>query len=124
MDNLIYGIEYNTRSLTTLSCIESVNFLVGTQRISGQNQIHYVSLDEENKLKSKIFPHEDEIWKLSSNPCENGIIASISQSKTNNEIFSKKCSILKIPNEIFSDENCEENLKFESTELLSKQYFI
>lgn len=120
MDNLIYGLEYNTRSLTTLSCTESVNFLVGTQKNSGQNQIHYISLDEDNKLKAKIFPHEDEIWGMSCNPCENEIMSSISQSKSSNDIFTKKCSILKLPNEIFSEDNSEEMFEFESCEVLSK----
>jgi hypothetical protein len=78
MENIIYGLEFNARSLTTQQDAEEIRFFVGTQIINGKNQIHQIEVDEENnKLHSKIFSHDlGEIWKLSSCPNEK-LLASV-----------------------------------------------
>lgn len=77
MENIIYGLEFNARSLTTQQDAEEIRFFIGTQIINGKNQIHMIEVDEENKLQAKIFPHDQgEIWKLTSCPNDK-LIASV-----------------------------------------------
>lgn len=77
MENIIYGLEFNARSLTTQQDSEDIIFFIGTQIINGKNQIHMIEVDEENKLHAKIFSHESgEIWKLTSDPNDK-LIASV-----------------------------------------------
>lgn len=79
MENIIYGLEFNARSLTTQQDAEEIRFFIGTQIINGtKNQIHMVEVDEENnKLHAKIFSHDfGEIWKLTSCPNDK-LIASV-----------------------------------------------
>lgn len=78
MENIIYGLEFNARSLTTSQQdADEVRFFIGTQIINGKNQIHQIELDESNKLHSKIFSHDlGEIWKLTSCPNDK-LIASV-----------------------------------------------
>lgn len=119
MDNLIYGLEHNARSLTTLNNTENVNFLVGTQKINGANQIHLISLDEKNKITAKIFTHNEEIWKLTSSANENLIASIYTSLPKGNETLSRKCKILRIP-EISDDEEPKETYEFDSVEVLSE----
>lgn len=78
MENIIYGLEFNARSLTSQQDAEEIRFFVGTQIINGKNQIHMIEVDEENnKLHAKIFSHDHgEIWKLASCPNEK-LLASV-----------------------------------------------
>lgn len=119
MDSLIYGLEHNARSLTTLNNTENVNFLVGTQQINGSNQIHLISLDERNKIHAKIFSHEEEIWKLTSSDNENLIASIFTSQPKGNETLSKKCKIMRIP-DLQDDDEAKETHDFESVEVLSK----
>lgn len=77
MENIIYGLEFNARSLTTQQDAEEIRFFIGTQIINGKNQIHMIELDDNNKLHAKIFAHDfGEIWKLTSCPNDK-LIASV-----------------------------------------------
>lgn len=78
MESIIYGLEFNARSLTTQQDAEEIRFFIGTQILNQKNQIHMIELDEENnKLHAKIFPHDfGEIWKLTSSPNDK-LIASV-----------------------------------------------
>lgn len=119
MDNLIYGLEHNARALTTLNNTEHVNFLVGTQKISGSNQIHFISLDETNKITAKVFAHAEEIWKLTSSVNESLIASIFTSLPRGNETLSRKCRIMRIP-EISDDDEAKETYEFESVDVLSK----
>lgn len=115
MDNLIYGINgFQTRSLVAQENAEEIRFFVGTQVLNQKNQIHLLELDDSEKIKSKIFEHDEgEIWKLTSSPNE-GFLASV---YSNN--LSMKTAILKIPDNIFDDDNSQkEMLKFDNIEVL------
>lgn len=119
MDNLIYGLEHNARSLTTLNNTENVNFLVGTQKINGANQIHLISLDEKNKITAKVFAHNEEIWKLTSSANESLVASIYTSLPRGNETLSRKCKIMRIP-EIADDEEPKETYEFDSIEVLSE----
>lgn len=69
MESIIYGLEFNSRSLTTQQDSDEIRFFIGTQIINGKNQIHSVEIDDNNKLHAKVFSHDfGEIWKLTSCP--------------------------------------------------------
>lgn len=113
MENLIYGVNgYQTRSLVAQQDCEEIRFFVGTQVINQKNQIHLLELDDEGeKIKSKIFSHDGEIWKLTSCPNDQ-LLASV-----NSINLSMKTSILKIPDNIFNDSQ-QEILEFDQVEEL------
>jgi WD40 repeat protein len=116
MDNqIIYGIEFQVRSLVSQQDAEEIRFFVGTQIINNTNQIHLLEVDDENKLKTKVFLHEEgEIWKLTSSPTDK-LLASV---YSNNTLM--KTSILTIPENIFDDPQ-QENLKFANVEVLDTE---
>lgn len=77
MESIIYGLEFNSRSLTTQQDADEIRFFIGTHIINGKNQIHELELTDENKTKSRIFSHDlGEIWKLSSS-ANDSLLASV-----------------------------------------------
>lgn len=112
-NNLIYGIQNSPiRSLVAQQDSEEIRFFVGTQVINQSNQIHLLQLDDDGeKLKSKIFSHEGEIWKLTSCPNDK-LLASVYSTN-----LVMKSAVLKIPDEIFNDPQ-QEILEFEQIEVL------
>jgi WD40 repeat protein len=114
-NNLIYGLNgFQTRSLAAQQDSEEIRFFIGTQGINQKNQIHLLEVDDEGEeLKSKIFSHDGEIWKLTTCPNDK-LLASVYSSSPN----SMKTCILKIPNEIFNNDPLQEILEFEQVEVL------
>lgn len=113
-NDLIYGVcgGFQTRSLVSQQNSEEIRFFVGTQVLNQKNQIHLIQLDDDNeKLKSKIFSHEGEVWKLSSSPNAN-LLASVYSSN-----LIMKTALLKIPESIFDDSQ-NEIIEFDETEVL------
>lgn len=111
-NNLIYGINgFQTRSLVAQQDCEEIRFFIGTQVINQKNQIHLLELnDDGQKLKSKIFSHEGEIWKLTSCSSDR-LLASVYGVN-----LCMKTAILKIPEEIFKKD--QDFLEFEQIEVL------
>nr|ACO11313.1 TSSC1 [Caligus rogercresseyi] len=74
----IYGLEYQCRALCSFNTADSeerASFLVGTQSIKADNQIHWLEYDEEGSIvrKKRVWIHsEGEIWQLSSCPSSSG----------------------------------------------------
>uniref|UniRef100_T1J083 Trifunctional enzyme subunit beta, mitochondrial n=1 Tax=Strigamia maritima TaxID=126957 RepID=T1J083_STRMM len=71
---VIYGLEFQSRALTAQTAeTEAIRFLVGTQSLKCDNQVHQVEFDEENNLINKnVFMHkEGEVWHImTSGKCE------------------------------------------------------
>ena len=68
---LIYGLEFQCRSLCAVQLAEEVDrirFLVGTQGSKVTNQVHLVELEEETGALAKtLYSHpEGEIWQIES----------------------------------------------------------
>lgn len=78
MDSIIYGLEFQSRSLVAQQDSEEICFFTGTQIINGKNFIHQLELDEtSNKLHATVFAHDHgEVWKLTSSPHDK-LIASV-----------------------------------------------
>ncbi|KAG5676495.1 hypothetical protein PVAND_006326 [Polypedilum vanderplanki] len=116
MENIIYGLEFQARSLVSQQDAEEIRFFIGTQIINGKNQIHLLEVDDDNnKLKTKAFSHDQgEIWRLTSCPTEK-LLASVYSSN-----LVMRTSILKIPDRIFDNPEIE-NLEFEDIEVLDTE---
>lgn len=120
MESLIYGLECNGRSLTTQQDAEEIRFFVGTQMINGKNSIHCLEVDDENLLSSKIFRHNEEIWKLTSCPHDK-LIASVYTSHKRSSELVMQSAILRIPEQI--DPTQQEVLEFAGVEILDTEKY-
>lgn len=72
-EGLIYGLEFQCRCLAAVEWdTDAVQFLVGTQGLKLDNQIHLLELDEENVSqivkKGSYIHNEGEIWQLATHP--------------------------------------------------------
>ena len=70
---LIYGLEYQCRALAPVEYeSEKVRFMVGTQGLKMENQIHELELEEDSRRvinKTHVFLHSvGEIWELATAP--------------------------------------------------------
>lgn len=76
---VIYGVEFQARSLCAQQGeTESIRFLVGTQSLKSDNQIHLIDFDDESNIISKyIFLHSPgEIWNIDACPADKNILAT------------------------------------------------
>ncbi|CAF0738867.1 unnamed protein product [Didymodactylos carnosus] len=97
---MIYGVEFQARSLCAVAPTEddTIRFLVGTQSLRFNNQVHYLEYDEENQSLSKsIYSHRaGEIWKLQAAPTDKNIFATIYNNVQDTSVV-QKCSVWEIP---------------------------
>lgn len=88
---VIYGLEFQARALTAQSAeTDAIRFLVGTQSLKSENQLHQIDFDEENNLINKnVFLHKDgEIWHISASPTDKNVLATCY-----NKISTGKCEM-------------------------------
>ena len=101
---LIYGLEFQSRSLCSSSNGENssfVRFLVGTQSLKNENQIHLLEyLEESNSLSKAVFRHSSgEVWHISTHPKHSNLITTCysSQSQTFAGKVENHCSLWSLP---------------------------
>ncbi|RHZ61887.1 hypothetical protein Glove_345g6 [Diversispora epigaea] len=76
MDNegrsCVYGLRHQTRCLTAViadSESEQNKFLVGTQSLKRENEIHLINFyEDEFEITSTIYRHVEEVWDISACP--------------------------------------------------------
>jgi len=76
---VIYGLEFQARSLCAqLGETEAIRFLIGTQSLRSDNQVHLIDFEDESNLVTKhVFSHSPgEIWDIASNPADKNILAT------------------------------------------------
>uniref|UniRef100_A0A9L0T9E0 EARP complex and GARP complex interacting protein 1 n=1 Tax=Equus caballus TaxID=9796 RepID=A0A9L0T9E0_HORSE len=76
---VIYGLEFQARALTPQTAeTDAIRFLVGTQSLKYDNQIHIIDFDDENNIISKnVLLHQvGEIWHISASPADRGVLAT------------------------------------------------
>lgn len=96
---VIYGLEFQARALCPqFGESESIRFLVGTQSLRSDNQVHLLDFEDESNIITKhVYSHAPgEIWHIASSPSDKNILATcyhkISDDKT------KSCaSIWRLP---------------------------
>uniref|UniRef100_A0A2R5LBL5 Putative wd repeat protein n=1 Tax=Ornithodoros turicata TaxID=34597 RepID=A0A2R5LBL5_9ACAR len=103
---VIYGIEFPARTLTALSAeTDTVCFLVGTQSLKFDNQIHFLAYDEEtNSLSKSVFLHgAGEVWHLSCSPTDKTLFASCYNEVTQDGKCEMRGAIWKLPDTLPTD---------------------
>nr|KAF6429269.1 EARP complex and GARP complex interacting protein 1 [Molossus molossus] len=76
---VIYGLEFQARALTPQTAeTDAIRFLVGTQSLKYENQIHIIDFDDENNIINKnVLLHQvGEIWHISASPADKGVLAT------------------------------------------------
>ncbi|XP_067678479.1 EARP and GARP complex-interacting protein 1-like [Haliotis asinina] len=76
---VIYGLEFQARALTAQTAeTDSIRFLVGTQSLRAENQIHHIDFDDENNLINKnVYVHrEGEIWSMSASTFDKTLLST------------------------------------------------
>ncbi|XP_022235737.1 protein TSSC1-like [Limulus polyphemus] len=76
---VIYGLEFQSRALTAQKAEpETASFLVGTQSLKFDNQVHHLTYDEENHTVTKnVFLHTaGEVWHISASHTNPSLFAT------------------------------------------------
>ncbi|XP_071502284.1 EARP and GARP complex-interacting protein 1-like [Diadema antillarum] len=98
---VIYGLEFQARSLTPqVAETDAIRFLVGTQSLKYDNQVHVLDFDEDNNTLNKtVFLHKDgEIWNISSSPAEKDVAATCFNKIVDNKLQGQ-AAIWRLPAE-------------------------
>eukprot|EP01122_Echinamoeba_exundans_P002377 TRINITY_DN12322_c0_g1_i1.p1 TRINITY_DN12322_c0_g1~~TRINITY_DN12322_c0_g1_i1.p1 ORF type:complete len:391 (-),score=61.23 TRINITY_DN12322_c0_g1_i1:7-1179(-) len=69
---LVYGLNYPARCVAAQTHTERARFLVGTQSLTEQNQIHLIEVNEyaSELRRVHMFSHPSEMWSISTSPFE------------------------------------------------------
>ncbi|RMX41659.1 hypothetical protein pdam_00008865 [Pocillopora damicornis] len=85
---VIYGLELNARALVPQHAeTDIIRFIVGTQSLKYENQIHLIDFDDEsNVINKNVFMHSvGEIWSMNTSPTDKTLLATcyneVSESK-------------------------------------------
>ncbi|XP_042630428.1 EARP-interacting protein homolog isoform X2 [Cyprinus carpio] len=76
---VIYGLEFQARALTAQTAeTDAIRFLVGTQSLKFDNQIHIIDFDDENNMinKSVLLHDAGEIWHISGSPADKAVLTT------------------------------------------------
>uniref|UniRef100_A0AC11E054 EARP complex and GARP complex interacting protein 1 n=1 Tax=Ovis aries TaxID=9940 RepID=A0AC11E054_SHEEP len=76
---VIYGLEFQARALTPQTAeTDAIRFLVGTQSLKYDNQVHVIDFDDENNIinKTVLLHQAGEIWHISASPADRGVLAT------------------------------------------------
>ncbi|XP_071807807.1 EARP-interacting protein homolog [Asterias amurensis] len=98
---VIYGLEFQARALAPqVAESEVIRFLVGTQSLKNENQVHLLDFDDDNNILNKtVFLHKDgEIWHISSNPANKNILTTCFNKIVNSKIETQ-AALWRIPSD-------------------------
>lgn len=101
---VIYGLEFQARALTPQTAeTDAIRFLVGTQSLKYDNQIHIIDFDDENNIINKnVLLHQvGEIWHISASPADKGVLATC-YSKTSDSKVQTCAAVWRMPKELES----------------------
>ncbi|KAL1469436.1 hypothetical protein MTO96_025045 [Rhipicephalus appendiculatus] len=97
---VIYGLELQSRSLAALAAeTETACFLVGTQSLKCDNQIHVLVYNEEtNSLSKAVYIHSaGELWHLACSPTDKTLFSSCYNEITKAGKCEMQAAIWKLP---------------------------
>nr|CAB3267313.1 protein TSSC1-like [Phallusia mammillata] len=103
---IIYGLELPARSLCAQNGETNLSrYLVATQSLRQENQVHLIEFDDENnQLEKLIYPHPcGEVWHISSSYSDPLIFSTCFSSFSSGELTTG-CKIWKLPQEVNSEE--------------------
>uniref|UniRef100_A0A8C5MMC8 EARP-interacting protein homolog n=1 Tax=Leptobrachium leishanense TaxID=445787 RepID=A0A8C5MMC8_9ANUR len=99
---VIYGLEFQARALTAQTAeTDAIRFLVGTQSLRYDNQIHVIDFDDENNIINKniLLHHAGEIWQISASPADKSVFATC-YNKTSDSKVMTCAAVWRIPKEL------------------------
>ncbi|XP_073424253.1 EARP and GARP complex-interacting protein 1 [Dendrobates tinctorius] len=99
---VIYGLEFQARALTAQTAeTDAIRFLVGTQSLRFDNQIHVIDFDDENNIinKNVLLHHAGEIWQICASPADKNVLATC-YSKTSDSKVTSCAAVWRIPKEL------------------------
>lgn len=99
---VIYGLEFQARALTPQTAeTDAIRFLVGTQSLKYDNQIHIVDFDDENNIISKnVLLHQvGEIWHISTSPADKGVLATCYNKPSDSKVLTC-AAVWRMPKEL------------------------
>ncbi|KAG9336180.1 hypothetical protein JZ751_002527 [Albula glossodonta] len=76
---VIYGLEFQARALTAQTAeTDAIRFLVGTQSLKFDNQIHIIDFDDENNIinKNVLLHQAGEIWHIGGSPADKSVLTT------------------------------------------------
>uniref|UniRef100_A0A3Q1JTG5 EIPR1-like beta-propeller domain-containing protein n=1 Tax=Anabas testudineus TaxID=64144 RepID=A0A3Q1JTG5_ANATE len=76
---VIYGLEFQARALTAQTAeTDAIRFLVGTQSLKFDNQIHIIDFDDENNIinKNVLLHQAGEIWHIGASPADKAVLTT------------------------------------------------
>ncbi|XP_009078552.1 PREDICTED: protein TSSC1-like, partial [Acanthisitta chloris] len=82
---------------------DAIRFLVGTQSLRYDNQIHIIDFDDENNIINKnVLLHQvGEIWHISTSPADRGVLATC-YNKTSDTKVMTCAAVWRMPKELES----------------------
>ncbi|XP_010130262.1 PREDICTED: protein TSSC1, partial [Buceros rhinoceros silvestris] len=82
---------------------DAIRFLVGTQSLRYDNQIHIIDFDDENNIINKnVLLHQvGEIWHISTSPADKGVLATC-YNKTSDSKVMTCAAVWRMPKELES----------------------
>uniref|UniRef100_A0A8C1NHM7 EARP complex and GARP complex interacting protein 1 n=1 Tax=Cyprinus carpio TaxID=7962 RepID=A0A8C1NHM7_CYPCA len=98
---VIYGLEFQARALTAQTAeTDAIRFLVGTQSLKFDNQIHIIDFDDENNVinKSVLLHDAGEIWHISGSPADKAVLTTC-YSKTSESRVLTCAAVWRMPPE-------------------------
>ncbi|XP_025723473.1 EARP and GARP complex-interacting protein 1 isoform X3 [Callorhinus ursinus] len=99
---VIYGLEFQARALTPQTAeTDAIRFLVGTQSLKYDNQIHIIDFDDENNIINKnVLLHQvGEIWHISTSPADRGVLATCYNKPSDSKVLTC-AAVWRMPKEL------------------------
>uniref|UniRef100_A0A8C9MC77 EARP complex and GARP complex interacting protein 1 n=1 Tax=Panthera tigris altaica TaxID=74533 RepID=A0A8C9MC77_PANTA len=99
---VIYGLEFQARALTPQTAeTDAIRFLVGTQSLKYDNQIHIIDFDDENNIINKnVLLHQvGEIWHISASPADKGVLATCYNKPSDSKVLTC-AAVWRMPKEL------------------------
>lgn len=97
---IIYGLELQSRALCSQQAeTDAIRFLVGTQSLRSDNQVHLIDFDEETNIVNKyVFLHSvGEIWDIDASPSDKQMLATCYNTVQDSSRVQMKASVWRIP---------------------------
>lgn len=88
---VIYGLEFQARALTAQTAeTDAIRFLVGTQSLKFDNQIHIIDFDDENNIinKNVLLHQAGEIWHIGSSPADKAVLTTCYNKTSDSRVVS------------------------------------
>lgn len=88
---VIYGLEFQARALTAQTAeTDAVRFLVGTQSLKFDNQIHIIDFDDENNIinKNVLLHQAGEIWHIGASPADKAVLTTCYNKTSDSRVVS------------------------------------